>query len=361
MKKIFMIIPIIFSMFCTNSYASCTPGDIKCETTRDDTMRLCIGDEVSVKCDGSLMDLCEVKCEKYYNDFQKCITIGPKTDSKSFKCINLGNYCDQGNMYIYDTKTKKTYKPMKENDSCQKTGTEIAKCKYNRNYGQDVLSCTAEKCKEPAYRLWFHNGNSMGTCYTEKDAQSYCSNPKYCEEKNCDPTYEDNKTHYGRKIKAFVGCHKRIEPRDTENIPHLTTVPTEPQPNPIAKIPDAPVPPIPDDNPQPEPKFSATAYCTSGTCRPADTDMIFADIDSDLEYYFASGSSSVWKNDNGKFNTARLASDSIAGVVLGTVGGVVTSKVIKKNQIKNGFEDLKCTIGGQNVATYGDEFNVGIK
>lgn len=361
MKKIFMVIPIIFSMFCTNSYASCTPGDIICETTRDDTMRLCIGDEVSVKCDGYLMDLCEVKCEKYYNDFQKCITIGPKTNSKSLQCINLGKYCDQGNMYIYDTKTKKTYKPMKENDSCQKTGTEIAKCKYNKNYGQDVLSCTAEKCKEPAYRLWFHNGNSMGTCYTEKDAQSYCSNSKYCKEKNCDPTYEDNKTHYGRKIKAFIGCHKHIEP--APYIPQQQPIPEQPNYKPQNTQPSQ----IPNDNPQPDQKptpekeFSAAAYCTTETCRPADTDMIFTDIDSDLEYYFASGSSSVWKNDDGKFNTARLASDSIAGVVLGTVGGVVTSKVIKKNQIKNGFEDLKCTIGGQNVATYGDEFNVGIK
>ncbi|MBQ6735871.1 MAG: hypothetical protein IJQ90_00070, partial [Alphaproteobacteria bacterium] len=40
---------------------------------------------------------------------------------------------------------------------------------------------------------------------------------------------------------------------------------------------------------------------------------------------------SKWKNEDGKFNTARLASDSIAGVVLGTVGGVVTAHVVKKN------------------------------
>ena len=68
---------------------------------------------------------------------------------------------------------------------------------------------------------------------------------------------------------------------------------------------------------------------------------------------------SVWKNKEGNFNTARLASDSIAGVVLGTVGGVVTSKVIKKNQLKGGFDDIKCTVGGQVVAGYGDDFQVG--
>ncbi len=70
---------------------------------------------------------------------------------------------------------------------------------------------------------------------------------------------------------------------------------------------------------------------------------------------------SRWKNKDGDFNTARLASDSIAGVVLGTAGGLITSNVMKKNQIKGGFEDLKCTIGGQTVSDWGDEFRVGIQ
>jgi hypothetical protein len=70
---------------------------------------------------------------------------------------------------------------------------------------------------------------------------------------------------------------------------------------------------------------------------------------------------SVWKTGEGKFNTSRLVSDSVAGVVLGTAGGLITSSVIKKNQIKGGFEDISCTIGGQVVADWGDEFNVGIR
>ena len=70
---------------------------------------------------------------------------------------------------------------------------------------------------------------------------------------------------------------------------------------------------------------------------------------------------SVWKDEEGKFNTSRLVSDSIAGVVLGTVGGVITSNVVKKNQVENGFEDIKCTVGGQTVADWGDEFRVGIQ
>lgn len=70
---------------------------------------------------------------------------------------------------------------------------------------------------------------------------------------------------------------------------------------------------------------------------------------------------SEWRDAEGKFNTARLASDSIAGVVLGTAGGLISSKVIKKKQVENGFEDIKCTIGSQEVADWGDEFQVGIQ
>lgn len=70
---------------------------------------------------------------------------------------------------------------------------------------------------------------------------------------------------------------------------------------------------------------------------------------------------SHWKTASGNFNGARLASDSIAGVVLGTVGGVVTSNVIKKNQVKGGFESLQCTVGGQLVADFADQFQVGIR
>lgn len=70
---------------------------------------------------------------------------------------------------------------------------------------------------------------------------------------------------------------------------------------------------------------------------------------------------SVWKTKDGNFNSARLVSDSLAGVVLGTAGGLITSNVIKKNQIKGGFGDIKCTVGGQVVAEFGDDFMVGIK
>ncbi len=70
---------------------------------------------------------------------------------------------------------------------------------------------------------------------------------------------------------------------------------------------------------------------------------------------------SRWKDADGNFNTSRLVSDSVAGVVLGTAGGLITSNVIKKNQVKNGFDDISCTVGGQVVAGWDDQFSVGIR
>lgn len=128
----------------------------------------------------------------------------------------------------------------------------------------------------------------------------------------------------------------------------------------ITPIVSVPVP----GTPNPNDGITLGFECESGTmCQKFD---VFSAIDEQISYlqrlddHFFTGSS-VWKTDAGKFNTARLASDSIAGVVLGTAGGIITSKIVKKNQIKNGFEDLKCTIGGQVVATYGDEFTVNVK
>lgn len=80
-----------------------------------------------------------------------------------------------------------------------------------------------------------------------------------------------------------------------------------------------------------------------------------------VDKLFMSMDTSVWKDAQGNFNTARLVSDSVAGVVLGTAGGLITSNVVKKNQIKKGFENIKCTIGGQEVGSYGDEINVNLK
>lgn len=66
----------------------------------------------------------------------------------------------------------------------------------------------------------------------------------------------------------------------------------------------------------------------------------------------------VWRDADGKFNTTRLVSDATAGVVLGTVGGIVSGKIIKKKQLEKGYDVLHCTVGGQKMADYGDTFQV---
>lgn len=65
----------------------------------------------------------------------------------------------------------------------------------------------------------------------------------------------------------------------------------------------------------------------------AQTEKI-SDISQDLKSLSNNFGRSHWKTADGNFNGARLASDGIAGIVLGTAGGLVTGKVIKKNQIK---------------------------
>ncbi|MDE6250101.1 MAG: hypothetical protein K2M34_00500 [Alphaproteobacteria bacterium] len=107
----------------------------------------------------------------------------------------------------------------------------------------------------------------------------------------------------------------------------------------------------------------ATSGSTAGSVPPVDTSkkkQKITDAAKALKEISDGFGRSHWKTASGNFNGARLASDSIAGVVLGTVGGVVTSNIIKKNQVKGGFESLNCAVGGQMVADYGDQFQVGI-
>lgn len=70
---------------------------------------------------------------------------------------------------------------------------------------------------------------------------------------------------------------------------------------------------------------------------------------------------SAWKGADGQFNTARLASDSIAGAAVGAVGGLLINKHVKKNQVEDGFEALGCTVKGETVAQWGEEFSIDIK
>ncbi len=283
MKKLLLVIPIIFGTLCTTqSFAECDPGDTECQTTRDNTT---------------------------------------------------------------------TKKCTKDSDCNDMFGAKKAICKP---YGGEKR-CTARECKDGFY-LWFHNGSSMGICYNKKMAENYCKNPEYCTERDCEPKIEQKQNPEGKTVDAFTGCvKKKSTDGGNENSGGNggsggsggsggnggSSNENE------------------GDGNNNDSDITVTISCKPGdqSCQTTD---IFAQIDSFIGSKF-SEKSYVWKNDDGKFNTARLASDSIAGVVLGTVGGVITSNIIKKNQIENGFEDLKCTIGGQTVASYGDEFTVGVK
>ena len=110
-----------------------------------------------------------------------------------------------------------------------------------------------------------------------------------------------------------------------------------------------------------DPKFeSVNARIELEAKRRVATDKVISAM-SVLNAFAASADVSEWKNQDGKFNTARLASDATAGVVLGTVGGLVSNKIVKKNQIKRGFDEINCSVGGQIVADWADEFTVGVQ
>ena len=76
----------------------------------------------------------------------------------------------------------------------------------------------------------------------------------------------------------------------------------------------------------------------------------------DIEEAHDTDKVSVWKNAEGKFNTSRLLSDSIAGVALGTVGGLVVNKVVKDKHVETGFEELGCSVNGVKIADFDDDF-----
>lgn len=83
--------------------------------------------------------------------------------------------------------------------------------------------------------------------------------------------------------------------------------------------------------------------------------------EGELDKLFANEKDNVWRDGQGKFNYNRLISDGVVGVVLGTTGALVTSKLVKEKQVKDGFEDINCVIGDWVVAGWGDEFWVDIQ
>ncbi len=104
------------------------------------------------------------------------------------------------------------------------------------------------------------------------------------------------------------------------------------------EIPDTPITPL-------EPNYSASL-------------SIINDRSDSLIKTLGALETTVWRNEEGKFNTTRLLSDSIAGAVLGTAGGITTGVLLKKKQAEEGFENIQCEIGGRSVANFGESFTV---
>ncbi|MFQ6739130.1 MAG: hypothetical protein ACLRFJ_00455 [Alphaproteobacteria bacterium] len=209
------------------------------------------------------------------------------------------------------------------NDCLGKNGISQARCDSGR--------CVALACDNNSY-LVYRDDVSMGWCRSKTGC------PK--------GTHYDVRSD-GKSVNQIGNavCFKddSLEP---------VIAPTEPEVTPeiVPQI-------IPDVVPE-IPPVIAPVYNPDDALR-ARIEELTAKIDDKITTL--DGSLKKWRNTDGSFNTARLASDSIAGVVLGTVGGVITSTIIKKHQVEDGFEDLKCTINGQSVAAYGDEFVVGIQ
>ncbi len=103
---------------------------------------------------------------------------------------------------------------------------------------------------------------------------------------------------------------------------------------------------------------STSGADATSTMAATDTTASISDLAGRLALVEGQFGLSKWRTAEGKFNTARLASDLTAGVVLGTTGALVTSSVVKKKQVKDGFESLECTVGGQHVGDWGDVFRI---
>ncbi|MFQ6760549.1 MAG: hypothetical protein ACLRFM_04115 [Alphaproteobacteria bacterium] len=396
MKKLLSALSIIFCAFCiAPAHCACAPGDENCATTRD----------------GTYSAECEVNgdnCSKTGATTAKCKPIDGTLRCTAYECGN-GYY-----LWFYNGNsmgicyTKKMAENYCENPKyCADKNCE-PKFEKKMNYGKNIDAFTGcvKKTQTPVppaisdddtpeqqtpddeqsdqtitgCTLTFANGESIENINIGESAK-----PEYNKTvKLVNNTRTITESFYQIPIDAYA--NKFIQNTDSfsssynENIPHLFDLTkvnnknldkqtlddlqksayvwfncTDGNPNINTNTVEEPV----DAEQSNEPQSGATAevICYDNQCRNTN---IFDQIDDKIKY-LNDTKLSVWRDADGNFNTARLASDSIAGVVLGTAGGVITSKIVKKNQIKNGFEDLKCTIGGQVVATYGDEFTVGVK
>jgi len=300
-------------------------------------------------------------------------------------------------------------------DSCRLAGAKTARCvsvaKNSAEPEEKELTCEAIECNS-GYMMWVSNGRSMGVCH-KKDI---CQHKGNCESKCgvagvCEPELlkTEVKGFLGVSISgdAYEACYcvnksmpdkvkcssgkcmfesKRVvvtcdggikkdldvkpfsvEPSDTPA--DIARIIDKTYANEIEKICKGKAKSIDfgesksvnlSDMSAGGNNSGAVAGADKGT--NSDSQKISAARDRLAEFFNKVDSDrSVWKNADGSFNGVRLASDLTAGVVLGTVGGVVSGVLIKKSQVEKGFDALNCTVGGQKIADWGDEFTVGLR
>lgn len=231
--------------------------------------------------------------------------------------VCLAIECDPG--YFVNPNKECEAEHHNESDACEDMVNHIKSGKWHQRGPNDWI-CVPDACTPEYYKLTGEGFNKQ--CKSEHDVGDKCDKNTEGVDKHIEDGYWTWNTDTKQWVCSATKCTPPYKLTDFKCV-------------------------LPQAAPRPESKQAPTVF--------EEMDDIFKKHKDFFD------SSSVWKDDEGGFNTARLISDSVAGVVLGTVGGVVTSNIIKKNQLKKGFENLKCTIGGQNVADYGDQFNVDIK
>lgn len=279
---------------------------------------------------------------------------------------------------------------------CNAINATTGKCfKQKNRAGQDVRSCAAKICNSDS-ALWLHkksNGTyeSYGVCYKKDWLQNKYCNRGQAECASCNgecklnviqwqnPGFGVTNAFYNDKLCTCVASAvEKCTFTFTGNVKCYTTGEqyTETQTLEIDKsLFDGGVCPENSINLQFNEWYNANrtkllnwfnANCpqTPQISGGGNNNTELQNARTKMDKFFEDASSAkkdVWKTADGKFNTARLASDLTAGVVLGTVGGVVSGVVIKKKQVEKGFDALHCTVGGQTVADWGDEFTVGLR
>ena len=259
-----------------------------------------------------------------------------------------------------------------------------------KNPAEYTISCAAKVCDKD-HLLWFSEDKkgkllSQGACFERSWLQSYCAKGCGCD-KQTEDCVLDEKTltapNWSIPTAAFIGekaCH--CVPKDEETCSFKFDADIECAdgskktyknelkiPKKLFKDGKCTDARYPTFEAWVEGQIDAVKQYALDQCKDAKTvtsiirgDGKLTDAKKSLDSFFASiGTGSGLRTADGKFNTVRLASDISAGVVLGTVGGVVSGVVIKKKQIEKGFDALHCTVGGQKIADWGDEFEVGLQ